>query len=67
MSLTTNSARAAKPQAESRDYFWLMGTLRNYEVTELSGHELGRILPQVIMAARRRTESEPVDPESRES
>jgi hypothetical protein len=40
-----------------------MGTLKDYDVEELSGHELGRLLPEVLLAMRRRRESEAVEME----
>ena len=61
MSRNASAASAAASESNASDLYWLMGTLKDYDVQELSGHELGRILPEVLLAMRRRRESEAME------
>ena len=61
MSRSASVASAAPSESNASDLYWLMGTLKDYDVQELSGHELGRLLPEVLLAMRRRRDAEAED------
>ena len=61
MSQGASVASAAASESNASDLYWLMGTLKDYDVQELSGHELGRLLPEVLLAMRRRREEKAED------
>jgi hypothetical protein len=61
MSQGASVASAAASESNASDLYWLLGTLKDYDVEELSGHELGRLLPEVLLAMRRRRDAEAED------
>ena len=61
MSQGASVASATASESNASDLYWLLGTLKDYDVQELSGHELGRLLPEVLLAMRRRREAETAD------
>ena len=61
MSRAASVTSAAASESNASDLYWLLGTLKDYDVRELSGHELGRLLPEVLLAMRRRQDAEAED------
>ena len=63
MNPSPHTVRATPPVPNPAESFWLRNTLKAYEVQELDGQDIARVLPQIVVGGGEREESEPADPD----